>query len=124
MGPVDYLFDSNVLINVLNVYREDATAILRRTPHRYRAISIITWMEVLAGAVQIDQLETEAFVNDFQVMEVTAEIAARTVLVRRQMRLKLPDAIIYSTALATGRTLVTFNSRDFPAGTPSVHLLS
>ena len=124
MGAVDYLFDSNVLINVLNVYREDATAILRSTPRRHRAISIITWIEVLAGTIRVDQLETEAFVSDFKVIDVTAEIATRAVAIRREMRLKLPDAIIYATALTTGRTLVTFNSRDFPANTPSVHLLS
>ncbi len=40
--------------------------------------------------------------------------------VRKTTRLKLPDAIIYSTALAMGRTLLTLNSRDFPPGTPSV----
>ena len=44
----------------------------------------------------------------------------RTILVRRQMRLKLPDAIIYASALVTGRTLVTYNTRDFALGTPSV----
>ena len=45
-------------------------------------------------------------------------------LLRQTMRLKLPDAIIYATALETGRTLVTMNSRDFPPGTEAVFIPS
>jgi predicted nucleic acid-binding protein len=46
---------------------------------------------------------------------ITVEIAERAVRLRRTMRLKLPDAIIEATALTSGRTLVTHNTRDFPA---------
>jgi predicted nucleic acid-binding protein len=34
--------------------------------------------------------------------------------------MKLPDAVIYATALVAGRTLVTFNTRDFAASMPHV----
>ena len=123
VGSVDYLFDSNVLIYVLNRYNADAVELLANTPSGSRAISMITWMEVLAGATALDTDDTRQFLSDFQVIELTKEITETTVGIRRSMRLKLPDSIIYATAVATGRTLVTFNSRDFPSGTPLVHLL-
>ena len=123
VGPIDYLFDSNVLIYVLNRYNDAALEFLSSTPINSRAISMITWMEVLAGATAPDVDETRRFLNDFQLVELTKEIAETTVSIRRSMRLKLPDAIIYATAITTGRTLVTFNSRDFSPGTPLTRLL-
>jgi predicted nucleic acid-binding protein len=35
---------------------------------------------------------------------------------RRQMRIKMPDAIILATAEVAGRVLVTRNVKDFPSG--------
>ena len=123
VGPIDYLFDSNVLIYVLNRY-DGAEDFLAETPVRSRAISMITWMEVLAGATAVDESDTRQFLDDFETIEMTREIAEVAVRIRRGMRLKLPDAIIYATALHSGRTLVTFNSRDFTPGTPQVQLLN
>jgi predicted nucleic acid-binding protein len=65
--------------------------------------------------------QTRKFLGGFEVISVTPEIAETAVAVRKQQKLTLPDAIFYATALATGRTLVTYNDRDFPQVTPSVH---
>jgi predicted nucleic acid-binding protein len=116
-GPL--LFDTNVLIYILNGDRRAAlTAVERGHAH---AISSITWMEVMVGATPANAASTQLFLDRFEVIETTREIAARAVAVRQSMRLKLPDAIVYASALSTGRTLVTFNERDFPSGTPWVH---
>ncbi len=122
------LFDTNVLIYVLNGERRAALAALDTAP--LGAISLITWMEVMAGAPATaapsavaanKQQRTLDLLDRFPVIPISTEIAARAVAIRQQMRLKLPDAIVYASALCTGRTLVTFNTRDFPAGTPSVY---
>ncbi len=124
MGSVEFLLDSDTLINVLNTYSIEAFAFLTTTPASSLAISLISWIEVLAGTNPLSYGDTEHFLSGFPVLGVTNEAARRAVEVRKRLRVKLPDAIIYATALSTGRTLVTFNKRDFPAGTPSVHLLS
>ena len=119
MGPVKLLFDSNILIGALNrspTQRVDELLNGSETP----AISVITWMEVLAGARPDRDRETRAFLALFYVYEITPEIAEAAVRIRKTTRLKLPDAVIYATALVAGRVLVTLNSRDFPPGTPSV----
>ncbi len=81
-----------------------------RTDH---AISLITWMEILVGYPTGAELETKRFLGTFQVLEVSREIARQAVDLRRASRMKLPDAVIYATALVAERTLVTYNSRDF-----------
>jgi hypothetical protein len=42
--------------------------------------------------------------------------------VRKQRKLKLPDAIILATAQTADRLLITRNTRDFPADDPSVRI--
>jgi len=79
-----------------------------------RAISIITWMEVMAGTTQGDEKQVRAFLLAFSILPVTSEVAERAFALRRQRKIKLPDAIIQATAQVEDRLLVTRNSRDFP----------
>lgn len=48
------------------------------------------------------------------VIELDERIAVRAAEVRRETRLELPDAIVWATAIATDRILVTRDQRDFP----------
>jgi len=41
---------------------------------------------------------------------------------RRPYRMRLPDALIWATALELGHTLITRNSRDFPPEHPGIRL--
>ncbi len=117
MGPLRLLFDSNILITALN--GKPSTEIIKLLGGDYTLyISFITWIEVLTKPIHEER--TRMFLDRFSRLGITDEIAERAVLVRREMRLKTPDALIYATALETGRTLVTLNTRDFPPGTPSV----
>jgi predicted nucleic acid-binding protein len=113
------LFDTNIVIDALNRHRPAFDAIKE---HGQGAITVsrITWIEVLAGAKPPVRVATEAFLRGCQIVELTPEIAARTAEVRQSSRLKLGDAIIWATALETGRTLVTRDT-DFRPGTPGVH---
>jgi hypothetical protein len=43
-------------------------------------------------------------------------------MVRRERRLKLPDAIILATAETADRLLITRNTRDFPANDPGIRI--
>ena len=114
------LFDTNILIDYLNG-RDDARKEL--AAHRRRLISIVTWMEVLAGVRSEDEADViEMFLRDFRIVELTRGIARDAVEIRRAHRLKLPDAVIWATARAESALLVTRNTKDFPKNQPGVRV--
>jgi predicted nucleic acid-binding protein len=120
VGAVSELFDTNILIDHLNGIAK-ATRELKRSTDR--AISMITWMEVMTGAAMPEEeMILRAFLLNFECLPVSSAVAERAAVVRRQMRIKMPDAIILATAEVAGRELVTRNAKDFPGGMRGVRL--
>ena len=106
------VFDTNILIYLFNNHVEAADAIDRTASHR--AISLITWMEVMLGARRHCQEEiTAAVMGAFDIIDLTREIAERSVLLREQHGMKLPDAIILATAQSRSCPLISRNTKDF-----------
>jgi predicted nucleic acid-binding protein len=116
---VKALFDTNILIDFLNAVPE-ARAELQRYPDR--AISIVTWMEVMVGADRDLEAETRTFLSGFDIVGVEEKVAERAVGLRRGHRIRLPDAIIWATAQTRAMLLVTRNTKDFPANDPGVRM--
>jgi predicted nucleic acid-binding protein len=114
---VGALFDTNILIDHLNAVPQARAEIER---FEDRAISIVTWMEVMVGADDEVADATRRFLEGFSVIELDNTVAQRAVALRRGHRIKLPDAVIWATAQVTGRLLVTRNIRDFPKDDPGV----
>jgi len=119
MVTTPVLFDTNILIDYL---RGISQARAEADKHSDRAVSIITWMEVMAGATAANEADTRKCLLNFYTLPLTAEVAERAVVLRRTGRIKLPDAVIQATAEAAGRVLITHNSREFPPGTPGVRI--
>jgi hypothetical protein len=113
------LFDTCILIDYLRGITQ-ARAECNR--HTNRAISIISWIEVMAGTTATNQDDTRTFLLSFQRLPVTPEVAERAVAIRRANKIKLPDAIIQATAEMDGGVLITRNTRDFSAGASGVHV--
>jgi len=113
------LFDTNILIDYLN-----GIPAAKRELDLYEscAISIVTWMEVMSGGESQLAETTRAFLNHFIAIPIGEPIAERAVKLRRERRLKLPDAIILATALETGLMLVTRNSKDFGGTLPGIRI--
>jgi len=113
------LFDTNILIDFLSgidaAYQEIAL-------YPDRAISIVTWMEVMVGAKPDREAERRAVLKQFLLLPLTAEISEQTLLIRRQTRIKLPDAVLFATAHTSGRLLITRNTNDFSATHPLVRI--
>jgi predicted nucleic acid-binding protein len=108
------LFDTNILIDHLNGITK-ATREIGLSPNP--AISIITWIEVMTGASgEEEQAILRSFLLNFECLPVSMAVAERAAVVRREKRLKMPDAIILATAEVAGTKLVTRNVRDFPVG--------
>jgi hypothetical protein len=113
------LFDTNILIDHLSGIDRAGDEIRR---YQDRAISIITWMEVRAGSNTEDESRIRAFLTAFRCLPITPEVAERAFVVRKERKLKLPDAIILATAEAADRLLITRNTRDFPADDPGIRI--
>ena len=83
----------------------------------------MTWIEVLAGVPPPARQETEEYLANFAVRELSPEIARRTAELRFHRRsLRIPDAVIFASAQEHGAILVTRNIKDFPASTPGVRV--
>jgi predicted nucleic acid-binding protein len=116
---VKALFDTNILVDYLNAVPQARTELQRYTE---KAISIITWMEVMVGTTDDVADATRAFLGAFDVIALDEAIAERAVSLRRGHHIKLPDAIIWATAQVHAMLLVTRNTRDFAAGDPGVRM--
>lgn len=80
-----------------------------------KAISIVTWMEVMAGAPELTERRTLRFLDG-------RAVAERAVTLRRQHRLKLSDAVVWASAQVRVMLLVTRDTKGFPADGPGVRM--
>ncbi len=111
------VFDFNILIDFLQG-RLEAKGELER--YDDRAISILTWIEVMLGTTPETNLATRAYLSGFEVIPLDDVIAEGAVELRRRHRMKLPDAIVWASARRDGRLLVTRDTKDFPLDDPGV----
>jgi predicted nucleic acid-binding protein len=116
---VKALFDTNILVDYLNAVPKARTELQRYTE---KAISIISWMEVMVGATSDVEVATRSFLGSFDVIALDGEIAERAVNLRRKHHIKLPDAIIWATAQAHALLLVTRSTKNFSSDDPGVRM--
>jgi predicted nucleic acid-binding protein len=77
-------------------------------------ISVITQIELLSfNAPPDESLLLEDFVSQANVYELTDNIIAETIRLRKQVRIKVPDVIVAATALINDFVLITRNTDDF-----------
>ncbi|HDR9481827.1 TPA: type II toxin-antitoxin system VapC family toxin [Burkholderia aenigmatica] len=116
---VKALFDTNILIDYLGGV-EAARVELGR--YSYRAISTISWMEVLVGASADNEAAIRAWLSSFDLIALDSTIANRAMTIRKERRVRLPDAIVWASAQVNGLLLVSRNTKDFPASEPGVRV--
>jgi predicted nucleic acid-binding protein len=116
---VKALFDTNILIDYL-IGVPQAKEELERFEER--AISVITWMEVMVGTTPLTKAGTEAFLSGFELLALDERVAEQSVAIRQAKRIKLPDAIVWATAQVNHCILVTRNTKDMPADEPGVRI--
>ncbi len=106
-----FLVDSCVLIDHLRGHAA-ATKFLEREGRA--AVSVITWMEVMAGAAdEAEGATLRAFLEGFELIAIDGPIAEEAVALRRERRMKLPDAVIFATARVHRLDFATRNTKDF-----------
>jgi predicted nucleic acid-binding protein len=113
------VIDTNVLIDYMTgIVQAPAELALYQRP----SISVITWIEMIAGTTPQSEGAVRAFLMTFEVLDIDAKIAERAASVRRSARIKLPDAIIWATAQVHQCLLVTRNTRDFDPKDPGIRV--
>ena len=72
-------------------------------------VSVITEMELLAwpSLTAGEETRVREFLDQLTICELSASIRSRAVLLRRELSLKLPDAVVCATALEFGVDLWT-----------------
>jgi len=97
--------DSDVLIDYFDGIPAAAEELSR---YEDLVISRITWMEVLVGALTEDLCKIrEGFLRQFSILELDERVARDAIGLRRERRLRLPDAIIWASARLNDALLVT-----------------
>lgn len=105
------VLDSTIVIDHLNGIHQ-ATAAIAGEPSP--AISVVTWIEVMVGLRNADEERAgREYLAQFEVVALSEPVAEGAVRLRRETRLKLPDAIILATARHLHCPLLTRNTRDF-----------
>jgi len=109
---VTAVLDSNILIDHLRGVSEAHAEIERFEKPK---ISVVTWIELLVGAAgDDDHQRIRSYLRRFELIELNEAVRNEAVRLRRERRLRLPDAVIWASARVGGYLLVTRNTRDFP----------
>ncbi len=112
MSGIEWLLDTNVMIGLLQRNSEALQLIRDHQVVTGRcAYSAITRMELLGfpALTTEDEAAVHALLARMVYLPVTLEIEDTAILLRRQRRIKLPDAIIAATAKVHRLTLLTLD---------------
>ena len=111
------IFDTDVMIWA---FRGNPRALKAIDDAGSRAISAVTYMELLQGVRNKDEMrEMKRFLSklSFSTLPITANISNRATAIMEETALRsdlgVCDALIFATACETGETLLSGNKRHF-----------
>jgi len=112
MSGKTYILDTNIII-YLSQERLRISDIA--TKGDSLCLSIITYMESLGYQFKSkeDEIIVNSLCNSCDIINLTKQITEKTIDVRKQFKIKLPDAIIAASAMVNNAVLVTANIKDF-----------
>ena len=77
-------------------------------------LSVITQIELLCWKTESHKEQVvKDFITDSEVLNITHDVISHCVNIRRDKKIKTPDAIIAATAIASDYTLISNNDKDF-----------
>jgi predicted nucleic acid-binding protein len=112
-----YLTDTNIIIYYLGGIQlsERALDFIDSIFSDEKNISVITRMELLGFRFHnpADEKRVKDFVRSTTVFQLSSHVEKSAIKLRKNYKLKLPDAVIAATALTNGFILLTRNTKDF-----------
>jgi toxin FitB len=116
VSPLRWLIDSNAVMGYLN--QDPAPGFAAKIESCFAggaAISVITLIEVLGWRGHTEQSRADArrLLAGLTLIGLTPAVVERTIALRSQLSIALPDAVIAASALVEGLHLVTRNVQDF-----------
>lgn len=113
--------DTNILIGFFK-----ADEAVKATLERFQALKLpaAAYAEFLVGLKSEAQIRAANTVIEalFEIVHTDSAICHETANLRRQKRLKLPDALIYATARCGQGVLITRNKKDFDAYAADIYV--
>ena len=110
------LLDSNIAIYLIKggLDKHTEQAIRNATASGFN-ISVISKIELLGFAFPTDdvKIKTERLIAQCSIFPLNDEVVTKTIELRQQYRVKLPDSIIAATAIVHDFTLISRNDKDF-----------
>lgn len=110
-----YLIDTNAVIDYLGKRLPDSgmdfmNTIIDAIPN----VSVITKIEVLGFNAPTEHYQLLVqFMNDASVLDLSNDVVDASILIRKNHKTKLPDAIIAATALVYDLVVISRNISDF-----------
>ncbi|MBS1760086.1 MAG: type II toxin-antitoxin system VapC family toxin [Bacteroidetes bacterium] len=110
-----YLMDTNVVSDYFSAsFSAAGTAFMDTAINAIPNISVITQIELLCwNTDEVTTQNVQNFIADSVVLDISPSVITKCVALRKEKKIKTPDAIIAATALAYGFTLITNNEKDF-----------
>jgi len=111
-----YLIDTNVVIEFLgNALPTSGSKWLQNIiDHGLHHLSVINQIELLGyNGTRAEMQPLEDFIDASNMLSLSDAVVQQTINLRKEHKIKLPDAIIAATALVNKCDLITRNSSDF-----------
>lgn len=110
-----YLIDTNAVCDYLTAsFSENGMHFMDNIVDSIPHLSIITQIELLCWKTDFENEKmVKSFITEGVVLEINPTIVNHCVNLRKNKKIKTPDAIIAATAIAFGYTLITNNIKDF-----------
>jgi len=107
-----YLIDTNVILDFMGgKLPAKSSLFLAQIIDNQINISAISKIELL-GFIKVEQILIDT-VSFSVIYHIDDEIIDKTIALRKNYRIKLPDAIIAATAIVNDLTLISHNFKDF-----------
>ncbi len=115
MAQAKYLIDTNAIIDYLGgKLPVSSMKFMEKIMSNSSQISIITKIELLGFKTTKKHEKTlSEFIKTLKIIDLTNEVVEKTILIRKNHKIKIPDAIIAATALTHNCNLITRNISDF-----------
>ena len=111
-----FLLDTNTIIYYLKGgFSSNGMKMIGGVVDNQPSISIITKIELLGfNAPNAKEQEfTKKFVKACYIFNLNETVIDQTIVLRKQYKIKIPDAVIAATAMVYSLTLITHNTGDF-----------